>query len=201
MNKPTVFQTVLGNDWEKLGDIIRRHYFLTPQSDDYICVSGEMSEIHHSTIAKLLIPFGLLFGAVVPYRANNVPVDVHYSAHSTNSNIYWDRVFKFERGDFHFKSHMEPVAANEVIEFVRFGIGIRLRVTAEDNALVFRDMAYLWRLFGYDLPIPGKWLMGHVYVEERPLDDRYFAMKMTLTHPWFGTLFRYCGKFELTTSH
>jgi len=197
MNSKSVFQIVLGDDWDKLGGVIKNHYFLKPESSDYICVSGFMSEITHSAIAKLLIPFGLLFGAVVPYKGKNIPIDVHYRSSPENSNIYWDRVFKFESGDFHFKSFMEPVRENEVIEFVRFGVGIRLRVTAENSALVFRDTGYIWRLMGHDIPFPGRWLMGSVYVEERPIDERYFSMKMTLKHPLLGTLFKYVGKFEL----
>lgn len=197
MSEKSVFHAVLDDDWNSLGSIIRRHYFLKPESKDYICVSGEMSEIYHSGLAKLLIPFGLLFGAVVPYKGKNIPVDVHYTSNPSNSNIYWDRVFKFKGGDFHFKSHMVPVKENEVIEFVRFGVGIRLKVTAESGALVFRDIGYIWRVLGCDIPIPGQWLMGKVYVEERPIDDQYFSMRMTLKHPLLGALFTYTGKFEL----
>jgi hypothetical protein len=198
MSQKSVFQIVLGDEWDGLGPIIQRHYFLQPKSSDYICVSGEMTEISHSWFAKLLIPFGILFGAIVPFQGKDIPVDVHYSSNPNNLNIYWDRVFKFSRGNFHFKSHMQPVKKNEVIEFVRFGVGIRLAVTVENGALVFRDLGYLWRLFDYDIPIPGKWLMGKVYVEERPIDEQYFSMKMTLTHPVLGELFKYTGRFELS---
>ena len=198
MSEESVFQTVLGDDWNDLGSIIQRHYFLKPKSADYICVSGEMTEISHSWYAKLLIPFGVLFGAIVPFQGKNIAVDVHYSSNPNNPNIYWDRVFKFSHGDYHFKSHMEPVRKNEVIEFVRFGVGIRLAVTVEAGALVFKDVGYLWRLLGYDIPIPGRWLMGKVYVEERPIDEQTFSMKMTLRHPLFGGLFKYAGKFKLS---
>ncbi len=184
-------------DWDALGSVIQEHYFLRENSNDYICVSGVMVEINHSAYAKLLIPFGLLFGAIVPFKGTNVPVDVHYSAKPGTSNIYWDRVFKFPSFNFHFKSYMLPVRDNEVIEFVRFGVGIRLAVSAEDSALVFRDIGYIWRLFGFNFPLPGKWLMGNIYVEERPIDDNSFSMKMVLNHPWFGELFKYTGKFKV----
>lgn len=197
MSEKPIFQTVLGESWGELGSIVQRHYFLKPRSSDYICVSGEMSEVYHSKAAKLLMPLGLLFGAVVPYKGKNIPIDVHYTTTPSDSNIYWDRVFKFKRKNFHFKSHMEPVKQNEVIEFVRFGMGTRLQVTAEDGALVFRDIGYVWRLFGHDIPIPGRWLMGKVYVEERPVDDESFSMKMTLEHPFLGVLFRYAGTFTI----
>jgi hypothetical protein len=194
----SIFQKVLGDNWDALGSVIKRHYFLRPFSDDYVCVRGEMSEIHHSWIAKLFIPFGLLFGAVVPYRAKNVPVDVHYNSSRENAHIYWDRVFKFsERKHFHFKSHMEHVQDNEVIEFVRFGVGMRLKVTAENGAIVFRDNGYVWRLFGKNIPVPIGLFFGSAYVEERPVDEDNFSMKMILQHPIFGVMFRYEGTFGL----
>ena len=157
-----------------------------------------MSEIYHSAIAKLFLPFGMLFGAVVPYQGKNVPIDVHYSCSKDNANIYWDRVFKFsERNHYHFKSHMEHTGDNEVIEFVRFGVGMRLKVTAEDGAMVFRDAGYIWRLFGRDIPIPVGLLFGRAYVEERPVDENNFEMKMVLEHPLFGVMFRYEGEFNM----
>ena len=177
----SIFQTVLDEGWEDLGDVIKRHYFLRPFSQDYICVRGEMKEIYHSFIAKLFIPFGLLFGAVVPYRGENIPIDVHYESRLDNANLYWDRVFKFsDRSHFHFKSHMELYKCNEVIEYVRFGIGMRLKVTAENGAIVFRANGYIWRIFGKLIPIPVNLLFGSAYVEERLIDGNRFDMKMIL---------------------
>lgn len=194
----SIFQIVLEDNWDKLGNVIKRHYFLKPFSADNICVTGEMSEIYHSFIAKLFMPFGLLFGAVVPYRGKNVPIDVHYSCNTGNANLYWDRVFKFsEKNHFHFKSHMEHVQGNEVIEFVRFGVGMRLKVTAEDGAIVFRGNQYVWRILGVKIPIPVSLIFGRVTVEERPIDDNTFSMKMIMEHPIFGVMFRYSGQFTL----
>jgi len=196
--KKSIFNLVLADDWDDLGDIIKAHYFLKPYSNDYICVCGEMSEIYHSFIAKLIIPFGLIFGAIVPYKGNNIPVDVHYNTSTENSNIYWDRVFKFsQKKYFHFKSHMVHVENNNVIEFVRFGIGIKLKVTSEQGALIFRDSGYIWRISGIDIPLPLNMVLGHIYVEERPIDENTFSMKMTMRHSLFGDLFRYMGIFSL----
>ncbi|MBA8902310.1 DUF4166 domain-containing protein [Phyllobacterium sp. P30BS-XVII] len=197
-NHLPVFQAVLGDAWHDLGDIVKRHYSLQPYSNDYICVSGTMQEVQHSAIGKLLIPFGWIFGALVPYRGTNVPIDVHYNSHRDNGLIYWDRVFQFPgHRPFHFRSHMEQIDGNRVVEFVRFGVGLRLRVTAEDGALVFRDEGYIWRLFGIDVPIPVGLLFGSAYVEERPVDAQNFSMKMTLCHPLLGELFRYSGRFVI----
>lgn len=194
----SIIQGVLGDSWSELDNVIRRHYFLRPFSDDYICVSGEMSEIYHSPVAKLFIPFAMLLGAVVPYRAINVPTDVHYASSKENANIYWDRVFKFtKKNHYHFKSRMEHVRDNEVIEFVRFGVGMRLKVTAENGAIVFRGAGYVWRLFGVDIPVPIGLFFGNAHVEETPINENNFRMKMTIEHRLFGVMFRYEGTFNL----
>ncbi|ADU36055.1 DUF4166 domain-containing protein [Variovorax paradoxus] len=200
-----VFQQALGSAWEKLGDVIRRHYTMTPFSDDYVCVRGTMNEVHHAPWAALLMPFGRLFGALVPYTGTDVPIEVHYRCSPGDANLYWDRVFHFAgRKPFHFRSHMEHTAAHgaEVIEYVRFGIGMRLAVSAEDGALVFRDQGYIWRVAGLRIPLPLGLFMGTAYVEERPdpTSPEHFTMKMLLRHRWFGDVFRYSGRFHLPSS-
>lgn len=193
-----IFQEVLGEDWPRLGDVIRRHYFLRPFSDDRICVKGTMHEVWHSAMAKCLIPFARIFGALVPYRGTDVPIEVHYNTKPDDDTIHWDRVFHFAgRPAFHFLSHMQPVGGNDVIEFIRFGVGMRLKVSVDDGALVFRDEGYVWRMFGVDVPLPLGLLLGRAYIEERPVDAERFSMRMTLSHPLFGELFRYRGSFSL----
>ncbi|RNF35097.1 DUF4166 domain-containing protein [Paracoccus methylarcula] len=193
-----VFHEILGDDWYRLGGVVRRHYFLRAFSDDHICVRGRMHEVWHGAAARLLIPFARIFGALVPYRGTDVPIEVDYRARPGDSTIHWDRVFHFAgRPAFHFRSHMEPAGGNRVIEFVRFGIGMRLKVTAEEGALVFRDAGYIWRILGIDMPLPVGLVLGRAYIEERPVDASHFSMRMTLTHPLFGELFRYSGSFAL----
>jgi hypothetical protein len=196
--RPPVFQEILGEDWHRLGGVIRRHYFLRGFSDDYICVRGTMHEVRHNMVAGLLIPFARIFGALVPYRGTDVPIEVHYNARPEDGTIHWDRVFHFAgRSPFHFRSHMEHTGGNSVIEFVRFGVGMRLRVTAEEGAIVFRDEGYILRLFGKDIALPMGLILGRAYIEERPVDASRFSMRMTLTHALFGELFRYSGSFSV----
>ena len=193
-----LFKKVLGPRWTELSDVIRKHYFLRAGSVDAVCVTGTMGEVDHTPIARLLIPFGLLFGSVVPWRGRDIPVEVHYNARADDRAIYWHRVFRFpNHRPFHFRSHMAQVRGNEVIEFIRFGVGARLVVTAENGGLVFRDRGYVWRIGPLTLPLPGRLVFGRVYVEEMPIDERRFAMKLEIAHPLLGRLFSYNGEFKL----
>ncbi len=48
MTMQPVFQQALGPAWDRLGDVIRRHYTMTPFSGDYVCVRGTMNEVWHA---------------------------------------------------------------------------------------------------------------------------------------------------------
>ncbi|WP_182086465.1 DUF4166 domain-containing protein [Aureimonas sp. ME7] len=193
-----VFREVVGEEaWARLGSAVRRHYFLRPDTDDAITVRGRMGEVRHSALATLILPFARIAGALVPYQGRDVPIEVHYRVRGPR--IHWDRVFHFPgRAPFHFRSFMVRSGSGEVIEFVRLGIGMRMRVSVENGALVFRGAGYVWRLFGRDWPIPAGLLLGRAEVVEGPCEgpDR-FEMAMHLRHPLFGELFRYDGRFEL----
>ena len=202
MSATPLIRQALGPAWEHLGDVIRRHYAMTPLSAEHVCVRGAMHEVHHAPWAALLMPFGRLVGALVPHTGTDVPIEVHYRCRTDDPHLYWDRIFHFAgRVPFHFRSHMEaaPSQDGEVIEFVRFGIGMRLAVSAEDGALVFRDKGYIWRIAGLRIPLPLGLFLGTAYVEERPdpTDPDHFTMKMLLRHRWFGDVFRYSGRFRL----
>jgi Domain of unknown function (DUF4166) len=202
MTVQPVFQQALGPAWDRLGEVIRRHYAMRPFSDDHVCVRGTMDEVWHAPWAALLMPFGRLFGALVPHQGKEVPIEVHYRCRPDAATLHWDRVFRFPgRAAFHFRSHMEHDAArgSEVIEYVRFGIGMRLAVSAEEGALVFRDLGYVWRVAGLRVPLPLGLLLGTAYVEERPdpADADRFTMKMLLRHRWLGDVLRYSGRFSL----
>lgn len=204
MTQAPVFRSVLGEAaWQRLGEVVRRHYSLRAFSGDSVTVRGRMDEVWRGRWAWLLLPAGRLFGALVPYQGRDVPIEVHYRCHPDSARLSWDRCFHFAgRPVFHFRSFMEaaPHTRHEVVEYVRFGLGLRLRVSAEDGALVFRDAGYVWRLGrGPRVPLPLHLLLGRAYVEERPVpgDDGAFTMQMRIRHPWWGDVFRYSGRFRL----
>jgi hypothetical protein len=39
--------------------------------------------------------------------------------------------------------------------------------------------------------------MGAGYAEEHPIDDHSFDMQTHITHPWWGKVYEYKGRFEV----
>jgi hypothetical protein len=52
-------------------------------------------------------------------------------------------------------------------------------------------------VLGRNVPLPLGWILGEGHAEEQVLSETRFAMVMTLTHGWFGELYRYYGVFEM----
>lgn len=192
----SLFAQALGNEWDKVHPTVRRHYDLHP--GDERLLRGEMSEVFHSLWVKPFILFGRLFGALVPYRGNNVPVEVRNYCEAGNNHLQWRRRFFFPgRKPYPFASRMEHLAGNEIVEFVRLGLGIRMTLSVEEGALCYTTNGYLWRLGPLRLTLPDWLFFGSGTITERGVDSEQVDLDFTLVHPLFGPSFRYAGRFRL----
>jgi hypothetical protein len=92
---------------------------------------------------------------------------------------------------------MEWIRDNELVEFMRFGIGWKLTCEWDGSKVIFRHKGYVWRIFGVMIPVPLTWVMGKGHAEETPLADNTFGMWTHAKHPLFGQTFGYAGQFSI----
>ena len=194
-----VIRKALGEAWESLGEVVRRHYDLSPGSASNMLIEGEMREVYHSNIAKLFLLPGRLFGALVPYRGRHIPTQVrNWTASDNHKAMFWHRTLYFpNHAPVIFRSRMEHIKDDEIIEFVRFGMGIRMRLSVKHEALVYESLGYVWQLGAFSLPIPGWANLGDAVIVERPLSDKTFDIDFNIHHPLFGRTFSYAGSFSI----
>lgn len=191
-----LFEQALGEQWSQLHPTVRRHYDLKP--GDELLLRGEMSEVFHSLWVKPFIIFGRLFGALVPYRGNNVPVEVHNLCKESSNALHFRRTFFFPgRKPYPFISRMEHLADNEIVEFVRLGLGIRMTLSVKEGALCFATNGYLWRAGPLRLTLPDWLFFGSGVITERGVDAENVDLDFSLVHPLFGLSFRYAGRFKI----
>ena len=139
-----------------------------------------------------------MFGALVPYRGTNVPVHVRNYCEAENNHVQFRRLFSFSgRKPYAFNSHMEHLDGDEIVEFVRFGLGIRMKLSVEDAALCYSTRGYPWRMGAVRLALPDRLFFGRGKIIERGIDEDQVDMHFTMVHPLFGTSFRYGGGFHI----
>ena len=60
---------------------------------------------------------------------------------------------------------------------------------------MLQHQGYVLRFFGFYIPLPLALFIGKGHAEEQALSDQHFSMFMTITHPWWGTIYKYKGTF------
>jgi len=194
-----VIKKALGENWDNLADVVKRHYDITPGQSSNMTIKGIMDEVYHSSIAKLFILPGRIFGALVPYKGKNIPTEVHnWTTVDNDDAMFWHRTLTFPgKPPAIFKSRMEHIKDDEIIEYVRYGMGIRMKMSVENGALIFKSIGYVWKLAGMEIPIPNWAILGDAEIIEKAISDDEFFIDFKIIHPLFGRTFAYSGVYAI----
>ncbi len=198
-NQP-IFKHVFGSTWEAMPPILKSRYGNRAFCDDFVKVQGLLT-IVFSKYITIMSPILRLFGALVPYQGRDIPVTVEFQSKKYSNNISMNRTFDYpNKKPYHFNSTLE-ISKNEVIEFVRFGLGIRQQVTYENNKVILKSLGYVWRIGNMTIPLPLGLFMGDIYSEEEAVSANSFKTVLRITHPILGKIFEYQGVFQMVINN
>lgn len=191
-------QTALGDAWLRLAAPMRRHYGLPCGVDAELTLQGRMRVDYPLKVLPLILA-ARLCGALVHRRGDNLAVTVRNRTCDGSPALFWRRTFQFPGRNVIFQSRMEHLAENEIVEYVRFGLGIRLRLSEQDGALVFRSNGYVWNLGPWRLHLPDWLLLGRAEIVERADGEDALLLEFRVEHPWWGKTYDYGGRFVFYT--
>jgi len=189
-----IFKNIFGESWNALPAVMKDHYLVRPYSDDVVIVKGAL-DIKVSWFMSLM---ARITGMLVPYSGLGVPTTVTFRSGKNSEAFHFDRVFHFpDKGDIRFRSRMEWMGGNELVEFMGFGIGWRTAYEWNGDTVVLKHRGYIWRLLGVLVPLPLSLIIGKAWAEEKPVSETAFNMWTHIKHPLFGEALRYAGTFEI----
>ncbi len=194
-----VIKKALGAHWNKLAPIVQSHYDITPGRPSKMVIKGVMDEVYHSPSAKLFLLPGRIFGALVPHKGKSIPTEVrNWTTEENHKAMFWHRTLAFpNKPTVIFRSRMEHIKDDEIIEYVRFGMGIRMRISERDGALIFTSRGYVWKIAGIRVPIPTWAILGDAEIIEKAISDDEFHIDFNMVHPLLGKTFSYSGRFSI----
>lgn len=193
-NNAPIFQSVFGQQWAALPPVMKKHYAVRPYTDDQVKVEGRLDV----TISSFVSLMARLTGMLLAYSGKDVPVTVTFRSDKSGA-FHFVRTFHFvDHGDVTFHSRMERIKGNELVEFMRFGIGWKLAYLWDGSKVVLQHRGYVWRILGMMIPVPLAWIIGKGHAEEVPLSEDRFSMWTHAKHPLFGKTFGYAGEFKIT---
>jgi hypothetical protein len=195
LQKHAPIRQAMGSDWPSLGEVIRRHYDLPPNTDTRMEVEGVM-EVEVSPVGRLFVTASRLFDALVPFPGTNIPVRVRNWSQADSRAMFWHRTFNYpQKRPIVFHSRMEYAGGEEIVEYVKYGLGIRMRLSNEGESLRYDSRGYQWDLGPVTLRIPDWLLLGKAIIREIPESDEAFRVEFTVDHPIWGRTFGYAGRF------
>lgn len=185
----SLMQQALGADWEKLPPALQAHYRFGSTVD-----TGSM-DIEFPRFMQPVWSILKLFGALVDRKGNGVMTIVEKSV--VGERQVWRRTITYPDGHVvRFDSFWVTAGNGDVIEFVNPVLGLQMAPYVVGEKLHYHGVRFVAKLGPVTIPIPEWLTLGHATIVEEALDDTHFAMDFRLTHPLFGQLFRYSGKFE-----
>jgi hypothetical protein len=85
---------------------------------------------------------------------------------------------------------------HELIEYVQFGFGLRLKVSVENGNLVYRSNGHIWQCGSLRLTFPDWLVLGVATIIETPISDQQFELDFSIKHPIWGKSYWYSGVFH-----
>lgn len=198
-NNEPVIKQALGEHWNDLAEIVKQHYDITPGEASKMTIKGSMDEVYHSNIAKLFLLPGRIFGALVPYKGKNIPTEVrNWTSEDNHKAMFWYRTLDFpNKPPLIFASRMEHIKDDEIIEYVRYGMGIRMTMSVDEGALIFKSKGYVWKIGGFKISIPTWLILGDAEIIEKAISEDKFYIDFNMIHPLFGRMFSYSGTYYI----
>ena len=189
----SLMQCALGENWDKLPPALRAHYCFG-KTIDRGCMDIEYPRFMQPYLTLLR-----LFGALINRGGRQVPTVVEKSV--IRERQYWRRTITYPDGKVaYFNSFWVSAGGNQMIEFVNPLLGLQMAVHVEDDKLHYQGVRFVVKLGRLLLPIPEWMVLGHTTITEQAIDETHFSMDFRLTHPLFGQVFRYAGKFEAASA-
>ncbi len=191
----SIIQQALGADWDKLATPIRQHYGLASYTNADCLLNGRMYVEYPNRVLPLIWA-ARLTGALMHQRGKDIAVEIHTQTKADSDQLFWQRQFKFPGRTRRFISRMQYLQDNEIIESVGWGLSIRLKLSVDKQALVFRSNGYLWRWGALSLSLPDWLLLGKARIIESALADGGLKLDFDIIHPLWGLTYRYGGVFS-----
>ena len=196
-NEP-IFRSIFGEKWVDLPNVMKKHYANHPYSTEVISVEGKLNVFCRPPLIWLA-PFMHLIKQIPIYNESNVPVTVLFKSDLNSKAFQFHRTFYFSKGKpYVFHSKVLQIDQNEVVEMMKFNIGWKMKYGWDGTKVTLEHKGYVFKLFGHLLPLPLTPILGIGYATEYPVDDNTFDMEMTITHPWWGKIYGYNGRFKVT---
>ena len=195
----TRFRSLIGEDaWRDLPLAVQKRFSKRLAGAKVAIYPGIIEEVRFSRFGWILAQLCRVIGAPLPlHRDKGVPATVCVSEDGLGGGQCWTRIYGRKHGFPQVIHSAKRFAGKSGLEeYLGRGIGMALRVHAENDGLVFRSDHYFLDLGPVRLRLPHWIGPGRTEVRHRDLGEGRFEFSLRLMHPLLGELVYQSGVFH-----
>ena len=162
MNKQSLMQKALGQQWQQLPASLQAHYDENQAGSNY--AEGQM-DIDFPRFMQLPLSLFKRMGTLVNRRGKGLETTVEKTM--KNGKQYWHRVITYADGErIVFDSLFTYIGNNEFIEYTNKFLGLKMAVFVEGKTLRYESKGYVLKIGSIKIPIPEWLALGHASIKE-----------------------------------
>ncbi len=193
------FRTLLGAPaWSLLPAAIRQRFSRRMDAGAVLTYAGVVIDTRRSGFGKLIAQLCRLIGAPLPlYDDTGVPAVVIVTEDATSGGQFWTRMYGRVNGFPQvIQSSKRFRGPTGLEEYLGYGFGIALTVSADAQAIHFHSDHYFLDVGGVRLRLPH-WLgPGELTISHVDRGGGCFAFVLLLRHALLGELIHQTGLFR-----
>ncbi|WP_366944116.1 DUF4166 domain-containing protein [uncultured Roseobacter sp.] len=190
--KDTRFSKLLGQEmWHRMPPAIRQRFGKRVRGGASVAYQGVVTDMQMNWAGWLLSQAARLVGGPLPYDMSCVgqPAIVVVTEDIAGNGQFWIRQYGRQSG-FPQMVHSSKrfTGPTGLEEYIGYGIGMALKVEAQEAALLFKSDHYFLSLLGLRIRMPGWISPGALTIGHHDLGGGSFRFSLRLTNRLFGLL-------------
>lgn len=177
--------------WDALPKAVRKRFGKHMQGGASVTYQGVVVGMQMSFAGRILAHAARIVGAPLPYDLSSInqPAVVTVTEDIAGDGQFWIRQYGREAGFpqvVHSSKRFSGPTGLE--EYIGFGLGMALTVSAESESLLFKSEHYFLRILGHRIRIPRLFSPGGLVIGHHDMGAGQFRFSLNLTHPFLGQL-------------
>lgn len=184
--------------WQNLPHAVQQRFSKRWSQNECVVYQGHVSETYLSWVGSALAQLSRVIGAPLPFDHAAVgPAIVVVTQNPNTGAQNWVRTYTRTDGTTQtITSQKRFCGPTGLEEYVGGGIGMTLKVSVVDGALVFQSSDYFFELGPLRMSIPRVLSPGHMTIVHRAESQDRFCFDLRLEHRLFGAVMRQRAHFS-----
>lgn len=186
------FEKLTGRQaWHALRPAVRKRFGKGLKGGASVAYQGKVLSMQMNLAGRLLAHAARIVGAPLPYDQSSVgqPAVVTVTEDIAGSGQFWIRQYGRKAGFpqvVHSSKRFSGPTGLE--EYIGYGIGMALKVSVEEQDLLFKSDHYFVQFFGFRIRLPRALSPGALVIGHHDMGGGQFRFSLDLHHRLFGQM-------------